>query len=613
MSALVSVWIAVQRHRVEASARAVHVAVPIEDIRLMAAASGLSDDEGIRTLKEAGMTAVVVGEETFEQLLLSGKMTPTHPGAFTVDDARLFERIRNSIENRFPVIDSDGSLILGPSALEQDSASARPSVLLPASVFELKTVGVGFDEGVTQLVRKHGLSLIGRVANPPAAKDSSVRWVVEELAEAGAEGAIFTGDQVLGWEEAISTAGQALDENEIWYGSVEFGKQAGDKKLQAATIGNHFRVHSVQAAEMPQNTVRSILDRYARAARERNIRVLLVRPPRPTDENPLLGFAGFVSDLKRTLIAEGSDAKKPKFVVAPEISNYIRSVPAVGALLLACWLLSRVSIWRGLRFAGYLVLMGIGVAVVASLFVDTYQETSLKLSALTAALVFPVWALVSVFSNDNAAGKPAKWIGSYFLVCAISIVGGLHIAAMLTSLPYMVQADQFLGVKIAHFVPPLLVGGYLLLEGMGFGAAASGHVKWLDVAIFTVVASALGFTVLRTGNEAPSAVSGWELQLRDLLDRVLPQRPRTKEAFVGHPALVIALGMAANDSRRYLPLVCLVAAIGQASIVNTFCHLHTPIEVSIVRVLTGMALGGIVGVAIWFAFNSVRRGRLSLA
>lgn len=613
VSSLTSVWIAAQRHRVEASARAVHIAVPIEDIRLMAAASGLSDDEGIRMLKDSGMTAVIIAEETFEQLLMSGKMTAAYPGAFRVENLDLFERIRNSIENRFPVVKADGDLIFGPATASSAEAPSRPSLLLPASVFELKSIGVGFDSALPNLVRAQGLSVIGRIANPPAARESSVRWVVEELAAAGAEGAICTGDQVLGWEKAIPVAGEAFNEKGIWYGSVEFGKQAGDKKLARQTINNHFRVHSIQAAEMPQNTVSSILDRYVRAARERNIRVLLVRPPRPTDENPITSFAAFVSKLQRTLTAEGSNAKKPQFIEAPELPSFLRLIPALGGLALAGWLWSRIPLWRAIRFVGYALLSAILIAILASTFDAGFQELALKLAALTAALVFPVWALVSVFANDNRDGRAAKWIAAYFLVCAISIIGGLHVAAMLASLSYMVQVDQFLGVKIAHFVPPLLIGGYLLLEAMRWGSVASGSVRWLDVAIFTLVTAALAFTVLRTGNEAPSAVSGWELQLRDQLDRVLPQRPRTKEAFVGNPALVLALGMAATDRRRYLPLACLVAAIGQASIVNTFCHLHTPIEVSVIRVLTGMVLGGIVGIAIWIAFTSFWRGRLSQA
>jgi hypothetical protein len=43
----------------------------------------------------------------------------------------------------------------------------------------------------------------------------------------------------------------------------------------------------------------------------------------------------------------------------------------------------------------------------------------------------------------------------------------------------------------------------------------------------------------------------------------------------------------------------LVGAIGQTSIVNTLCHLHTPVEVGVTRIVIGLALGGILGATVW--------------
>jgi hypothetical protein len=52
----------------------------------------------------------------------------------------------------------------------------------------------------------------------------------------------------------------------------------------------------------------------------------------------------------------------------------------------------------------------------------------------------------------------------------------------------------------------------------------------------------------------------------------------------------------------------LIGAIGQTSIVNTLCHLHTPVEVSLIRILIGLILGGILGSAAWALLNwGVRR------
>jgi len=115
------------------------------------------------------------------------------------------------------------------------------------------------------------------------------------------------------------------------------------------------------------------------------------------------------------------------------------------------------------------------------------------------------------------------------------------------------------------------------------------------------------FMLMRTGNDAPGDVSSIELKVRTLLDHILPERPRTKEFLVGHPALVIALAMAFRGDRKYLPLAGLLAAVGQASVLNTFCHLHTPISVSVMRVVTGMIVGGIMGLVALWIYNRIRR------
>lgn len=621
IGAIISAWIAIERHRVEASARAVHVAVPIEDIRILASGSGVSIESAFRALRDAGMTAVIVGEENFDQLLANGDMvavvSQTGVRQYVFSNRELFERVRIALLMRFPqsVEQNENGIALyyrnaAADSTIRDAMTETESFVFPAPVFDLKNVGVGFNREACASVLKEGLTLIGRVMNPPAATESSVQWVVEEVAAVGASGVIFTGDQVLGWEEAIPSVAESLEGHDIWYGSVEFGKQAGDRQLKSRLIETHLRVHSVQAAEMPQNAVRSILDRYVRAARERNIRVLLVRPPRPADENPFASFVQFVEKLRAELIKEGSGSKTPKPIAAPDIPNAVRSVPAFLALLIAGWMWSRLTKGGVLRLVGLLPLLAIALLLGIGIATGRFLEPSLKLSALVAAIVFPVFAMTSIFTS-NDRGSTIRWIAAFFVVCGISILGGLYVAAMLTSLQYMVQVDQFFGVKLAHFMPPILVGGYLLLESFGWKQTAGANVRWLDVGLFTIIAGALGFTVLRSGNEAPSAVSGFELQFRELLERLLPQRPRTKEALVGHPALVVALGMAATGRKSYLPLACLVAAIGQVSIVNTFCHLHTPIEVSVVRVLTGMVCGGIVGGAVWIAVHKLWRGTTS--
>lgn len=589
VSFLASAFVALQRLKAENSYRATHVVAAIEDLRAAAAVSGVKMPDYLVQMKAAGLTGVVVSEDTFETLQTSGRIAPTGltPPTYTCDDPVVWDRIRVISKERFP-----------KGAVATRIVSKEGAITIPLSPTELKTFGFGFDAKTCAAVRQAGLEVVARVGNPPACSEATIRSIVTDLKRVRAVGVVFLGDQVLGWRDAIGVTAEQFKRAGIWYGSVEFGNQAGDRKLQTELLDQTLRVHSILAAEIAQSDIQTIEDRYIRAATERNIRVLLVRPDGPADKNPSKGFAEFINTIKEGLVSRGSAAREPKPIKDPEISLIFRLLIAAGVSVLSLWLVNCLFDEKWLTIVVGVLCLG--------LFGMMLTGSGAKYFSFLAAMAFPTWAILSVLSSTNQT-KP-NWILGFLIISGISIVGGLHVAGLITQLPYMLHLEQFSGVKIAHFVPPMFVGGYLLWEQMGMRAALSNSVKWIDVALLMGVGAAVFLVVLRTGNDAPSAVSGWELKMRDLMDRYLIERPRTKEALLGHPALVVALGLVATEQRRYLPLMAILAGVGQASIVNTFCHLHTPLEVTLIRVLVGLLCGGILGALIWLLVRRVFQG-----
>jgi hypothetical protein len=66
---------------------------------------------------------------------------------------------------------------------------------------------------------------------------------------------------------------------------------------------------------------------------------------------------------------------------------------------------------------------------------------------------------------------------------------------------------------------------------------------------------------------------------------------------LAHPAMLL-IPFAIRWSWRELTLVLLlVGSLGQCGLCDTFAHVHTPLQISLVRCLLGMALGGLAG---WF-------------
>jgi hypothetical protein len=113
----------------------------------------------------------------------------------------------------------------------------------------------------------------------------------------------------------------------------------------------------------------------------------------------------------------------------------------------------------------------------------------------------------------------------------------------------------------------------------------------------------VGVLLVRSGNESPVAPSGAELSFRSLLDHLLWVRPRTKEIFFGHPLLLISLILFNRGQKRGVWLGLALGVIGQISLLNTFCHLHTPILISLVRSFNGLWVGLLVGLVVWAAIS----------
>jgi len=81
---------------------------------------------------------------------------------------------------------------------------------------------------------------------------------------------------------------------------------------------------------------------------------------------------------------------------------------------------------------------------------------------------------------------------------------------------------------------------------------------------------------------------------------------------MGHPALIIGLMMEAKvrsgawkseGVKLGAAGMLALGAIGQTSIVNTMCHLHTPVLLSLARIGIGLAMGLAVGYVLWFALT----------
>jgi len=205
----------------------------------------------------------------------------------------------------------------------------------------------------------------------------------------------------------------------------------------------------------------------------------------------------------------------------------------------------------------------------------------------------------------------------------LALRGGLLIAGLLSSRPFMLKVDQFAGVKLAHVVP-ILGAAFLVSAGTiwnrgtwreqkqraadGIASIARNPVLVWQAGITIVTLGVVALMVARSGNDAGIGVSGFELKFRAILDRILFVRPRTKEFLVGHPALFLGLIALLMGKRNWAAPLLVIGTIGLISVTNTFCHAHTPITISAARVCVGAIAGLIVGLAVLLISRLVVRG-----
>jgi hypothetical protein len=233
-----------------------------------------------------------------------------------------------------------------------------------------------------------------------------------------------------------------------------------------------------------------------------------------------------------------------------------------------------------------------------------------QLLALLAALAFPTLSMMGILPGQGAPPRPASGSGARVVVSVLrlwavsagSALGGVLVAALLSQWLFMLEIREFLGVKLAHIVPVVLIGLMLAAADAPRGElwprlrawARQPLLLWYGIAVIVVGLAAV-FILGRTGNAGLPVLGALELKSRVLLSHLAAVRPRTKEYLIGHPFMVLAFALPALGLRRWVLPAALIGAIGQVGLVNSFSHIHTPIVYVLLRTLDALVLGSAIG------------------
>lgn len=572
----------VPRVKAEGANKAVGLAVETSSVESVAGV-GTSLDDALDKLHAAGANCLVITEQTVGDLAAESRLT-LHPiGPARVEVSGEFadlKRLTSALQ------------ALNPEAIEPWVGEGIPgSVTVQLDPTVLEQFSVGIDPEEVALANRHQMLIIARFSNRPEEAD----YLLDLSHELGAKYFLPLGDSVLGFKGGLDEIREKLKTDGMAYLSPEFVKMVGDTEMKLKSPENTIRLHSAQTSELSRMDRGAAVERYAKAFKERNIRMLLLRPQNPAAN--ATEFADFVHSVKSGVIAEGGGVKEPRPFRDVEPSTLLSGLLGLAMIPSFVWVAMRMFEDRRLRMAA------IVVAVLTGLL--AFSGSMRHFAALGGSVGFVV--LGYYWMLDNPKRNPVlQYLGVSFL----SLIGGLQVAALLVGTKYMVQAVMFSGIKASVFLPILIVGLILLNLVKPLKETAKTPILWGTAVLSLVGLAVVAIMISRTGNDSPAGVSDTELMFRNFLDKVLPVRPRTKEFMIGHPAFVVGLGLWWQATKRgevsAWAMACLaVSTIGQTSVVNTLCHLHTPLTLSLMRIVSGHIAGGIFGLACWVAVRAI--------
>lgn len=627
---LASLFAGARRWMVESENRTVAIVLDCGELQRLGALSGKPFGDLLREFKRSGVVGVAVTEMKLSDLVSSGEVAILPRSLWGVVMGHAGD-LKERLQGVGAMLSSGDYALLRAlhSALRAKTGrdtyilmlSRNGAVLLGDAMLPyIGAEGLGINPRVAAAIRAAGLNVIARLSNTPQLTNAWLSYVLQQAKSSGVSLLVFDGEEVLGYRERIKDVARAMRKGGLTMATIEFAKQRGEQSLARELDGAIVRLHSITRQEMALQTHREIIQRFARAVFERGIRVCYIRMPTAAAGDSLESARKLIDGLSTTLTARGFKLGMPKPLEQPMPNRAIRILT--------------VAIASVAVIAGFVLLLGIVLPMGASqrlelLFALTAIAVACSMAlpriwvllcALLAALTFPLLAMCNAVRERNSTAETGArnvrecvaLATAKFVACsAVTLLGAALIVCLLCDRRFMVVVEQFRGVKLSQLLPMLLLALVLLSGWLSDGDSdlhgrieaslcrlkemLTSPVLWWHAAISIIVLAVGAYWLIRTGNIVPEAAPTWELKFRELLERMLIVRPRFKEAFIGHPMLMLAFGLRALKMERASTPLLLIGFIGQLSMLNTFTHIHTPLYVSLLRTAHGLWIGWLIG------------------
>ncbi|HKU68526.1 MAG TPA: DUF5693 family protein [Candidatus Baltobacteraceae bacterium] len=645
------IFVAVNRARVEQQTRRVEIAMDYNDFLSFARSYNYNPGEFLLQLRRAGLTSLALTEELGGSLTSSSSASATavsglalqssarlapvsdptlaalvrakhvRPGSvyLLVYDKPTFRRYMQQLPLHFE-----------PRSISVLHASAPYVIALRTQVDYFNTSALGIPADQVQLARRLGLFIIPRFQNDERLQDGQIAQMFDDLhAGKWISTVIFFGlrNQVLGFPDHLRDTAQIFKSRKTTnYGEIETYDasqvQKGNVELARLIPGHTVRVQAIGKTELDKLSVPDIVSRYELGVRERNVRVVYLRPfPHEysglsIEKTNVEMVRQIADDLRSHGFSLGRATPVPLYRGNSAIAVGLATlaVPSMFVLLLG-WLGWYRPSWAALAY-------GLTAAVYLGGYASHHDLLGRSILALCGALVFAAAAfavLAPAFFSEPERTMSAQAVRSLRWTLAatgVALLGALVVVGIMSSPLTMEEVEPFRGVKLVLALPPIIaLALYLFTDRFDSGIrsareAFSAPIRIYQLLAACVVLGAGALVLMRSGNQSDIAPSALELSLRHHLTVLLSVRPRFKEFVVGFPLLMLLPALCRADRRAIGIILTLGIGIDIGDIIDTFSHLHTPLLISFVRVIYGLVIGAIIGaiaIAIYRRFDAHRK------
>ncbi|WP_018884166.1 DUF5693 family protein [Paenibacillus massiliensis] len=588
-------------------------------------------DQQLDRLHDAGVTTMSLYESTLEdfrkarRLVIYNEQDASRLMNQPVEASRNFTYVLfTSNENGqalTPLIEETFSTLDIP--VQRWELNGLPGLIIEAAPEDATLKPTQADPIAMENLRSKGFFIMPRLNDSMPYDQQRMERQLATFQQFGVKRILFEGDAVKGFAEqanknSLNGFAELLNKYDIGLATIENLKQPqlGFNKLAYLTDYNVARLYSLSQADSALD-IETLADRFALAAKDRNIRIMYLNPgvTRNVSEAKIKDS---LDNIVHTLQAPGNAIQRIEnngftfgqaeaFQVSDSAGQrYFKLGAVVGAIALISLMVSFfVPVLTIPAFAAGLVGSA-GLYVLNSALMEQAIALLAAISAPTIAVVLAARQISKSQANEpelSAGRRLSKSLTMYIWTSLLSLAGAPFVIALLNNISYSLVLNQFRGVSLLHLAPIMLVAIYIFFyRGMSIRTELPKLLRQpvtiLMVILLAVVGAVVWYYLKRTGNAG--SVSSLEMSFRTFLESTFGVRPRNKEFLMAHPIFIAGTFIALKYRKAIYVLI--IAVIGQLSMVDTFAHIHSPADLSLIRGVLGLVLGliiGLIGIGVW--------------